>query len=163
MDKEKSIVIYQTEDGKTTLEVALAGDTAWLTQAQMMELFQTSKQNVSLHINNIFRESELVRNAVVKDSLTTAPDGKRYNTKSYNLDVVISVGYRVKSIRGTQFRIWATQRLKEYIIKGFALNSERFKSGNSMNYFNELQEKIREIRLSERFPPVSEIVSVFPV
>ena len=120
----------------------------------MVELFSSTKQNISLHINNIFKEGELSPGSTVKESLTVQTEGTRRVQRKvtyYNLDVIISVGYRVKSHQGTQFRIWATQRLKEYIIKGFALNSERFKSGNSMNYFNELQEKIREIRLSERF------------
>jgi hypothetical protein len=117
----------------------------------MSELFGKSKKTISEHIGNIFKEGELTENSVVRKFRTTAQDGKLYNTNFYNLDVIISVGYLVKSKQGTQFRIWATQRLKEYIIKGFALNDDRFKTGNSMNYFNELQERIREIRISERF------------
>lgn len=145
------IIIYQNPDGGIKLDVRLEDETVWLTQMQMATLFGKDKRTISEHIGNIFREGELDENAVVRKFRTTATDGKNYNTHHYNLDVIISVGYRVKSPQGTQFRIWATQRLKEYIIKGFALNDERFKSGSSMNYFTELQERIREIRLSERF------------
>ena len=144
-------LIYQTESGETKLDVRFENETVWLSQMQMSELFGKSKKTISEHIGNIFKEGELIENSVVRNYRTTAQDGKLYNTKFYNLDVIISVGYRVKSKQGTQFRIWATQRLKEYIIKGFALNDDRFKTGNSMNYFNELQERIREIRISERF------------
>lgn len=144
------ILIYQSEDGKTRIDVHFQNETAWLTQMQMSELFQTSKQNISLHVNNIFEEGELVKNSVVKESLTTAADGKKYNTTYYNLDVVISVGYRVKSHRGTQFRIWATQRLKEYLIKGFALDDTRLKQAGGGNYFDELLARIRDIRSSEK-------------
>lgn len=145
------ILIYQNQEGNIKIDVRLEEETVWLTQSQLCELFQKSKATISEHIKNVFEEGELQENAVVRKFRTTATDGKNYNTNFYNLDVVISVGYRVKSIQGTQFRIWATQRLKEYIVKGFALNDERFKSGNSMNYFNELQSRIREIRLSEKF------------
>ena len=144
-------IIYQTEGGETKLDVRFENETVWLTQMQMSELFGKSKKTISEHISNIFKEGELNENSVVRNFRTTAQDGKSYNTNFYNLDVIISVGYRVKSKQGTQFRIWATQCLKEYIIKGFALNDDRFKTGNSMNYFNELQERIREIRISERF------------
>jgi hypothetical protein len=145
------ILIYQNPEGSIKIDVRLEDDTVWLTQAQFCELFQKSKATISEHIKNIFEEGELVEISVVRNFRTTAPDGKNYDTRYYNLDVIISVGYRVKSQQGTQFRIWATQRLKEYIVKGFALNDERFKTGTSMNYFNELQQRIREIRLSERF------------
>ena len=145
------IIIYQNPDGGIKLDVRLEDETVWLTQIQMATLFGKDKRTISEHIGNIFREGELDENAVVRKFRTTATDGKNYDTHHYNLDVIISVGYRVKSPQGTQFRIWATQRLKEYIIKGFALNDERFKSGSAMNYFTELQERIREIRLSERF------------
>ncbi len=145
------ILIYQSTEGAIKIDVRLEEETVWLTQAQICELFQKSKATVSEHITNVFEEGELNENSVVRKFRTTATDGKTYDTLHYNLDVIISVGYRVKSPQGTQFRIWATQRLKEYIIKGFALNDERFKSGSSMNYFTELQERIREIRLSERF------------
>ena len=145
------IIIYQNPEGNIKIDVRLEEETVWLTQAQMATLFGKDKRTISEHMINIFREGELKENAVVRNFRTTASDGKAYVTNHYNLDVIISVGYRVKSPQGTQFRIWATQRLKEYIIKGFALNDERFKSGSTMNYFNELQERIREIRISERF------------
>jgi hypothetical protein len=145
------ILIYENQDGNIKIDVRLEQETVWLSQAQLCELFQKSKATISEHIKNIFDEGELLENAVVRNFRTTATDGKNYVTNFYNLDVIISVGYRVKSPQGTQFRIWATQRLKEFIIKGFVLNDERFKSGSSMNYFNELQERIREIRISERF------------
>lgn len=145
------ILIYENQDGKIKIDVRLEDETVWLTQAQLCELFQKSKSTISEHIKNIFDEKELSETSVVRNFRTTAIDGKAYDTNFYNLDVIISVGYRVKSQQGTQFRIWATQRLREYIVKGFTLNDDRFKTGNSMNYFTELQERIREIRLSERF------------
>jgi hypothetical protein len=145
------ILLYQTEDGQTKIDVRLEEETVWLNQKQMVELFQTTKQNISLHIRNIFKEGELVENSVVKDYLTTAADGKDYSTNYYNLDVIISVGYRVKSHRGTQFRIWATTQLREYLIKGFVLNDERLKeTGHTNTYFDELLERIRDIRSSEK-------------
>ncbi len=154
MDKLKpnsEILLYTTEDGNSKIEVRLENETVWLNQSQMVELFQTTKQNISLHIRNVFKEGELEENSVVKEYLTTASDGKNYKTKYYNLDVIISVGYRVKSHRGTQFRIWATQQLKEYIIKGFVLNDERLKeTGLTNQYFEELFERIRDIRSSEK-------------
>jgi len=118
------VIIYKTKDKKTQIEVRFENDTVWLTQQQMAELFRQTKQNISLHINNCFKEKELHAVSVVKESLTTAADGKRYKTKYYSLDVIISVGYRVKSIRGTQFRQWATQRLKEYLIDGISLKEK---------------------------------------
>lgn len=121
MEKQGEIILYQP-DNEVKLEVRLEEETVWLTQMQMAELFQTSKQNVSLHTNNIFKENELDRNSVVKESLTTASDGKKYQVKDFNLDVIISVGYRVKSIRGTQFRQWANSVLKEYLLKGYSVN-----------------------------------------
>ena len=142
-------LFYQTEDGRTQLEVRLENETVWLTQGQMAELFQTTIPNVSMHIRNVFSEGELKLDSVVKESLTTAADGKNYQTKFFNLDVIISVGYRVKSLRGTQFRIWATQRLREYIVKGFTLDDERLKQGGG-KYFDELTARIREIRASEK-------------
>lgn len=145
------IILYQNTEGNIKIDVRLEDETVWLTQGQMGSLFNKDKRTISEHISNIFKEEELTEDSVVRNFRTTASDGKNYETKYYNLDVIISVGYRVKSPQGTQFRIWATQRLKEYIIKGFALNDDRFKSGNSMNYFNELQDRIREIRISERF------------
>jgi hypothetical protein len=148
------IIIYQNPDGNIKIDVRLEEETVWLSQAQLCELFQKSKATISEHIKNLFEEGELEPTSTVRNFRTVQMEGNREVEREidhYNLDVIISVGYRVKSPQGTQFRIWATQRLKEYIIKGFALNDDRFKSGNSMNYFNELQERIREIRLSERF------------
>jgi hypothetical protein len=148
------IIIYQNPDGNIKIDVRLEEETVWLTQTQLGELFQKSKATISEHIKNVFEEGELDANATVRKFRTVQLEGSREVERVidyYNLDVIISLGYRVKSLQGTQFRIWATQRLKEYIIKGFALNDDRFKSGNSMNYFNELQERIREIRISERF------------
>ena len=128
MAKENEIVLFETEDAKVRLTVPIQEDTVWLTQAQMTELFDTSKQNVSLHINNCFKEGELDKGSVVKDFLTTASDGKNYKTKYYNLDVIISVGYRVKSQRGIEFRRWANKVLKDYIIKGYAINDKRLEA-----------------------------------
>lgn len=150
MNSDNQIIMYQTEDGLTKIEVTLEDETVWLNQAQMAELFQTTKQNISYHINNCFKEGELNKESVVKDFLTTAADGKPYNTHYYNLDVVISVGYRVKSLRGTQFRIWANRILKEYLIKGFAINDDLLKSSGGGDYFKELLDRIRDIRSSER-------------
>jgi hypothetical protein len=143
------ILIYQDQQGKIKIDVRLEDETVWLTQEHMAQLFGKAKSTINEHIKNIFAEGELVEGEVMKKFGISEFQQKAPNY--YNLDVIISVGYRVKSQQGTQFRIWATQRLKEYIVKGFALNDERFKSGNSMNYFTELQERIREIRLSERF------------
>ena len=143
-------LLYQTEDGRTRLQVQFQGETAWLTQAQMAELFLTSIPNVSMHIRNVFAEGELQAESVVKESLTTAADGKNYTTKFFNLDVIISVGYRVKSLRGTKFRIWATQRLREYIVKGFTMDDERLKQRGNGQYFEELLARIRDIRSSEK-------------
>jgi hypothetical protein len=147
---KSELILYQSEDGKTRLEVRMDKVTVWLTQGQMGELFQTTKQNISLHLQHLFAEKELQEDSVVKEFLTTAADGKNYQTRFYNLDVIISVGYRVKSQRGTQFRIWATQRLREYIIKGFTLDDERLKRRGGGNYFEELLARIRDIRSSEK-------------
>ena len=143
------IVIYQNPDGTIKIDVRLEDETVWLTQDQMATLFGKAKSTINEHIKNIYDEQELEESATMKKFGISEFQQKTPNY--YNLDVIISVGYRVKSPQGTQFRIWATQRLKEYIIKGFALNDDRFKSGNSMNYFDELQDRLREIRLSERF------------
>ena len=150
MNDNNQIIMYQTEDGLTKIDVTLEDETVWLNQAQMAELFQSTKQNISYHINNCFKEGELNETSVVKDFLTTAADGKPYNTHYYNLDVIISVGYRVKSLRGTQFRIWANSVLKEYLIKGFAMNDDLLKSSGGGDYFKELLDRIRDIRSSER-------------
>ncbi len=144
------LLLYQTEDGKTRIEVRLQDETVWLSQKLMAELFQTSVPNINMHINNIFEEGELESDSVIKDFLITAADGKRYETKNYNLDVIISVGYRIKSHVATRFRQWATQRLREYIIKGFTLDDERLKQAGGGNYFDELLARIRDIRSSEK-------------
>ena len=150
------ILIYQNQEGNIKIDVRLEEETVWLSQAQICELFQKSKSTISEHIKNVFTEGELDEKVVVRKFRTTTQHGaitgktQEQEINLYNLEVIISVGYRVKSQQGTQFRIWATQRLKEYIVKGFALNDDRFKSGSSMNYFDELQRRIREIRLSEK-------------
>lgn len=144
------MLIYQSADGQIKIDVRFENETVWLSLDQMSTLFGRDKSTVSRHIKNIFEEGELQAPSVVAKFATTASDGKNYQVDYYNLDVIISVGYRVKSQQGTQFRIWATQRLREYIIKGFTLNDERFKTGSSYNYFKELLDRIREIRLSEK-------------
>lgn len=144
-------LVYQAEDGRTKIDVRLEGETAWLTQAHMTELFQTTKQNIGQHLKNIFEEGELSEISVVKDFFTTAADGKKYRTKHYNLDAIISVGYRVKSTVATRFRIWATRQLREYIVKGFVLDDERLKNPDQpFDYFDELLKRIQDIRTSER-------------
>jgi hypothetical protein len=144
------LLIYS--DGALNLQVRLDGQTVWLTQAQMAELYQTSKQNVSLHIQNILDDKELPSESVVKEYLTTAADAKRYRVLHYSLDMILAVGYRVRSARGTQFRQWATQRLRELLVKGFTLDDERIKAGRTIgaDYFDELLARIRDIRASER-------------
>jgi hypothetical protein len=152
-EPQSPVLLYQTSDGATRLEVRMEDETVWLSQNQMAELFQTSIPNVSMHIRNVFAEGELQEAATVKDFLTVRQEGSRQVSRSvehYNLDAIISVGYRVKSHRGTQFRIWATQRLQEYIVKGFALDDERFKRAGGGNYFEELLARIRDIRSSEK-------------
>jgi len=149
MDESK-IIIYQTEDGNTKIETRLEDDTVWLTQAQLCELFQKSKATISEHIRNIFVEAELQETSVVRNFRTTATDGKNYDTAYYNLDVIISVGYRVKSHQGTKFRQWATARLREYIVKGFTMDDELLKQAGGGNYFDELLARIRDIRSSEK-------------
>ena len=151
------ILIYQNQEGSIKVDVRLEEETVWLTQDQMAQLFGKGRSTITEHIGNIFKEGELDEKVASRKFRHTTQHGaiagktQEKEVTIYNLDVIISVGYRVKSQQGTQFRIWATQRLKEYIIKGFALNDERFKQGTSMNYFNELQNRIREIRLSEKF------------
>ncbi len=147
------IILYRSEDGAIKVDVLFEDETVWLTQSQMAELFSTTPQNITTHIGNAYQEGELSQDSTCKDFLQVRQEGNRSvqrNLAHYNLDVIISVGYRVKSQHGTQFRQWATQRLRDYIIKGFVLNEERFKSGSSMNYFRELLDKIRDIRLSEK-------------
>ena len=150
MQKDTDIIIYQTEDGKTKIEVTLADETVWLTQAQLVELFQSSKANISEHIKHIFKEGELDEKSVVRKFRTTAADGKDYSTNYYNLDVILAVGYRVRTGRGTQFRIWATQVLREYLVKGFALNDDFLKNMGGGKYWQELLARIRDIRTSEK-------------
>ena len=144
------MMIYTTEDGLTKIETTFDGDTVWFSVDQMAELFQRDKSTISRHVKNIFTEGELKREAVVANFATTAADGKTYQVDYYNLDVIISVGYRVKSQRGVQFRIWATGILKEYMRKGFALDDERLKNLGGGGYFKELLERIRDIRASEK-------------
>ena len=144
------MIIYQTEDGQTKIHVHMENETVWLSLDQMAELFQRDKSTISRHIKNIFDEGELTRKSVVANFATTATDGKTYHVDYYNLDVIISVGYRVKSLRGTQFRIWANSVLREYLIKGFAMNDDLLKQSGGGNYFDELLERIRDIRSSEK-------------
>lgn len=147
-EKYNEIIIYTTDDGQVDIEVRLEDENVWLTQNSMAELFDTTRNNITIHIKNIFEEGELQENSVSKESLLTAKDGKNYKTKFYNLD--LSVGYRVKSVRGTKFRIWANKLIKEYLIKGYNLNVKRFKNNGGGTYFEEVLEKIRDIRSSEK-------------
>ena len=148
MDSE--LILYQSEDGQTKIQARLENETVWLTQAQMIELFGKVKSTISEHIKNIFEEGELDENSVVRNFRITAADGKDYLTNHYNLDVIISVGYRVKSLQGTRFRQWATARLREYIVKGFTMNDELLKQAGGGDYFEELLARIRDIRSSEK-------------
>ena len=154
MDKSKpnsEILLYTTEDGNSKIEVRLENETVWLNQSQMVELFQTTKQNISLHIRNVFKEGELEENSVVKEYLTTASDGKKYQVTFYSLDMILAIGFRVRSKRGTQFRIWANRNLKEYMVKGFVMDDERLKNPDGRpDYFDELLQRIRDIRASEK-------------
>ena len=150
LNEQNNFIMYTTDDGQVDIEVRLEEENVWLTQKSMAELFETTKQNISLHIKNIFEDGELQEKTVSKDSLLTAKDGKNYKTKFYNLDLIIAVGYRVKSVRGTQFRIWANKLIKEYLIKGYNLNVKRFKNNGGGTYFEEVLEKIRDIRSSEK-------------
>jgi hypothetical protein len=144
-------LVYEAENGQIKIDVRFENETVWLTQKLMADLFQTTKQNIGQHLKNIFEEVELIENSVVKKFFTTAADGKKYETTFYNLDAIISVGYRVKSHVATRFRIWATQRLREYIIKGFVLDDERLKNPDQpFDYFDELMRRIQDIRTSER-------------
>ena len=146
------IVLYESPDGRARLSVRIDGQTAWLTQAQMAELFQTSRPNITQHIRNVLEEKELPEASVCKEHLLTAADGKHYATLHYSLDMIIAVGYRVRSERGTQFRQWATTTLREYLVKGFALDDQRLKDNRHLgqDYFDELLERIRDIRAGER-------------
>lgn len=150
-ENQSQIVIYQTEDGQTRLDVRFQDETVWLTQKLIAELFQTTVANINIHLKNIFEEQELSQDSVIKDFLITAQDGKNYQTKHYNLDAVISVGYRIKSHVATKFRQWATQQLREFIVKGFVLDDERLKNPDQpFDYFDELIRRIQDIRTSEK-------------
>ncbi|MBK0381382.1 virulence RhuM family protein [Pedobacter sp. SD-b] len=164
-DKSTNFLLYHNQNAKVTVEVVLGNETVWLTQKTMSELFAVNVPAISKHLTNIFDEGELDENSVISILETTASDGKKYKTKFYNLDAIISVGYRVSSAQATQFRIWATKTLKEYIIKGFTVDSERLKQGGNLfdkDYFDELLEKIREIRASERrfYQKITDIYSL---
>jgi len=147
---QSQIIIYESKDGKISVDTLMKDESLWLSQKFMAQLFDCSTDNIGLHIKNIFKSRELNEKSVTEDLSVTATDGKNYTVKHYNLDAIISIGYRVNSLRGTQFRIWATERLKEYLLQGFSLNEEKLKSGKPTEYFDKLQEKLREIRLSER-------------
>lgn len=152
MQSETGILIYQTEDGNTKIDVRLENETVWMTQKAIAELYQSSRQNINLHIKNTLEEKELGEDSVVKFYLTTAKDGKNYKTKHYNLQMIIAIGYRVRSHRGTQFRQWATTRLNEYLVKGFTMDDGRLKEMRNFgqDYFDELLERIRDISASEK-------------
>ena len=144
------MIIYVSKDGNVKVDVNVQNEDIWMSQEVMANLYDTTKQNISYHLNNIFKENELYKDSVVKDFLTTASDGKKYNVLHYNLDAIIAVGYRINSKKATEFRIWATKVLKEYMIKGFALNDERLKNNGESPYFEELLARIRDIRSSEK-------------
>lgn len=150
-DNDQNIIIYNTADGKAAVSLYAHDGNVWMNQQQLAELFDTSKQNISLHINNILKEKELLSDSVVKDYLTTASDGKQYDVTFYALDMVLAIGFRVRSPRGTEFRKWANTHLKQYLIKGFVMDDERLKNPNGRaDYFDELLERIRDIRASEK-------------
>ena len=151
MNEEQNIIIYRTADGRASVALYAKDGKIWLNQQQMAELFATSKPNISMHIANILKEKELYRDSVVKEFLTTAADGKNYNVVFYSLEMIIAVGYRVRGIRGTQFRQWATEHLTEYLVKGFTMDDERLKNPDGRpDYFDELLARIRDIRASEK-------------
>jgi len=152
VENKNQITIYETEDGKIQIGVLFIGENLWLTQKLIAQLFETTVPNVNMHLQNIIQEKEVDENSVIQDFLITAADGKNYKTKHYSLEAIIGVGYRVNSARGTQFRIWATDKLKNYILKGFSIDKERFTKGSKFDvrYFDELLEEVREIRASER-------------
>ncbi len=150
MSDKGDLIVYTSDDGRVAVSLRAVDGSVWLTQLELAELFTTSKQNVSLHINNILSEGELPEQAVVKEYLTTAADGKKYRTFIYSLPMILAVGYRVRSLRGTQFRQWATRNLTEFLTKGFVMDDERLKNPGRLDYFDELLERIREIRASEK-------------
>ena len=147
---KNNMIIYVSKDGNIKVDVNIQNEDIWMSQDVMANLYDTTKQNISYHLNNIFKENELNKDSVVKDFLTTANDGKKYNVLHYNLDAIIAVGYRINSKKATEFRIWATKVLKEYMIKGFALNDEKLKNNGTSPYFEELLARIRDIRSSEK-------------
>jgi hypothetical protein len=144
------LIIYTSADGKTRINLRVQADSIWLSQLEIAELFQTTKQNVSLHVKNIFEDGELEADSVVKESLTTAADGKNYRTQLYHLDLILAIGFRIRSPRGAQFRQWASRHLKDFLAKGFVMDDERLKNPGGWDYFDELLERIREIRASEK-------------
>ncbi|MDB4766518.1 virulence RhuM family protein [bacterium] len=144
------LILYTSDDGQSRLDLRVDGDSVWLSQLELAELFQTTKQNISLHAKNILEDGELQADSVVKESLTTAADGKKYRTKLYNLDLILAIGYRVRSLRGTQFRQWATTHLRDYLVKGFVIDDQRLKNPGGWDYFDELLARIRDIRASEK-------------
>lgn len=150
MSGESKVILYSTHDGRTEIQLRAEGGTVWLTQLEIAELFASTKQNVGMHIRNVLEDAELGETSVVKESFTTAADGKSYRTKLYRLEMILAVGYRVKGPRGIQFRQWATQNLREYLVKGFVMNDERLKNPGGWDYFDELLARIREIRASEK-------------
>ncbi|SMN15499.1 Putative DNA-binding protein in cluster with Type I restriction-modification system [uncultured Candidatus Thioglobus sp.] len=151
MSQQQDIIIYNTADGKASVALYAKDGNAWMNQAQLAELFDTSKQNISLHIENILKDNELEQNSVVKDYLTTAADNKNYRVAFYSLEMILAIGYRVRSKRGVQFRIWATNNLKEYMVKGFLMDDERLKTPDGRpDYFDELLKRIRDVRASEK-------------
>lgn len=157
------LILYQSDDGASHIQLRAADGTIWLTQLEIAELFQTTKQNVSLHVKNIFADAELAPDSVVKESLTTAADNKSYKTQFYNLELILAIGYRVRSPRGSQFRRWANTVLKEYLVKGFAMDDERLKNpDNRPDYFDEMLARIRDIRASEKrfYQKVRELFSL---
>ncbi len=163
MESKKEIIIYNTDDGKASVSLLAKDGNVWMNQNQIAELFATSKPNISMHISKIFEEKELAENSVVKEYLTTASDGKKYNVLFYSLDMILAIGFRVRSKRGTQFRQWANSNLKEYVIKGFVMDDERLKNPDGRpDYFDELLERIRDIRASEKrfYQKVRELFSL---
>jgi hypothetical protein len=149
--ENQNILIYENQNGNIKVDVRFEDESIWLNQAQICDLYGKAKSTISEHIKAIFEDEELEKNSVVRNFRTTASDGKNYSVEYYNLDVIIALGFKVRSNTGTKFRIWANQKLKEYITKGFSLDDDRFKNGNQMSYFDELQNRLREIRLSEKF------------
>ena len=147
---KNNMIIYVSKDGNIKVDVNIQNETIWMSQDMMANLYDTTKQNISYHLNNIFKEKELDKDSVVKNFLTTASDGKNYNVLHYNLDAIIAVGYRINSKKATEFRMWATKILKEYIVKGFSLNDEKLKNNGENPYFEELLARIRDIRSSEK-------------